>query len=133
MHDAMEVRDRFRSRPEFPSRPSEDREAKREAYRPREIMPIRAAHHLSLRRGPILAASEDANLRPFVNRRQVMSLRLRVPQPSALGEFQSRAPRSGFPFFAVNPVAERLHEVVVGELIIAGAARSAPPKAPRRG
>ncbi len=89
---------------------------------PEAVNPTGPRHHPALGAGPVLAAGQGADVGPFQGGGEVTVLRLCFPERGTLGQAQFGAAPAGLTLLASQPVAERVDEVVVGELVVAAAA-----------
>ena len=98
----------------------------RQAQAPQAMHPPGPPHHPALRLSPVLATSQQPDVRPLQHRGQVAVLGLGVPERRAFRQPQFGPAAAGLPLLAGQPVPQRVDQVVVGELVV-------PPAGPAGG
>ena len=98
--------------------PAHQGDQDRQAQAPQAVDPAGPPHHPPLRLGPVLATGQQPDVGPLQHRRQVPVLRLGVPERRPFRQPQLGPAAPGLPLLAGQPVAQRRHQVVVGELVV---------------
>ena len=81
---------------------------------------IRPPDHRPLRTRPVLLVRQRTDAQPFSQRRQEAVFGLGVPRRRSIAKFQLRSASTRFFLLAGQPVPQRMHEIVVRQLVEAG-------------
>jgi hypothetical protein len=85
---------------------------------PHRMVTGRPAHHLPLRRRPVLRCRQPADTEPLRQRRQLSVLRAGVPDDGPIRQQQFGPAPASLLLLAGQPGPQRRHQVVVGELVV---------------
>src|SRR5262249_12079584 len=97
--------------------PARQSNQNRQIQSPQSVHAPCPPHHLLLRLGPLALLRQQSDVGPLQHRGQASILGLGRPQRGAIGQTQPGSSTTGLPLLAGQPVAQRVNQVVVGELI----------------